>query len=566
MKLKTIELDQLKISAANVRKKKGKEIADLVPSIRARGLLQPLLVRPNCEGYEIVAGQRRYHALLKLAEEGYSQSVPCLVMAEGDDAAAIEASLAENIARLPMDEIDQYKAFAALVKQGRSAEDIAADFGITERLVSQRLAIANLIPPLLNAYAKEEIDARTIRALTLASKRQQREWWRLFTSEEQNAPMGAHLKDWLMGGAGIPVEHALFDVERYPGAILTDLFGEERYFDDAAKFWELQNTALADLKQRYIDDGWQDVEILEIGAHFASWDHVKAPKKKGGRVYFQIARDGEITVHEGFLPHKQAARRDKSGEEQQPVAQKAEITSAMQNYLGLHRHSVVRCELLKHPGIALRLAVAQIVAGSELWDVRADRQHADSQVIAESLAASKAEAEFAGERQALRVLLGLEGEATLCATHNTGFARPDLHEIFSGLLGLSDDDLMRALTFTVAETLASGSVLVEALGVLLKCDMAAYWQPDQPFFDLLRDKETINAIVREVAGKNAAAAHTTSTAKIQKKIVADALSGQRSCEVEHWQPRYMSFPMKAYTKRGGIEAMAGWSTVKRHYR
>ena len=38
-----------------------------------------------------------------------------------DNAKAIEASLAENIARLPMDEIDQYKAFAALVKEGNSA-------------------------------------------------------------------------------------------------------------------------------------------------------------------------------------------------------------------------------------------------------------------------------------------------------------------------------------------------------------------------------------------------------------------------------------------------------------
>jgi len=69
MKLQHIKIENLKTTAINVRKKGGKEIGDLLPSIRSLGLLQPLLVRKNCEGYEIVAGQRRYHALVKLVEE-----------------------------------------------------------------------------------------------------------------------------------------------------------------------------------------------------------------------------------------------------------------------------------------------------------------------------------------------------------------------------------------------------------------------------------------------------------------------------------------------------------------
>ncbi len=60
MKLQHIKIDDLKTTAINVRKKGGKDIADLLPSIRSLGILQPLLVRKNCEGYEIVAGQRRY--------------------------------------------------------------------------------------------------------------------------------------------------------------------------------------------------------------------------------------------------------------------------------------------------------------------------------------------------------------------------------------------------------------------------------------------------------------------------------------------------------------------------
>lgn len=101
MPLTHLNLNDLKPSSVNVRKKDSKAIGDLLPSIRSLGILQPLLVRPNCQGYEIVAGQHRYHALTVLAEDGEIEPVPCIVMDDGDDAKAIEASLAENIARLP---------------------------------------------------------------------------------------------------------------------------------------------------------------------------------------------------------------------------------------------------------------------------------------------------------------------------------------------------------------------------------------------------------------------------------------------------------------------------------
>ncbi len=99
MDLQHLDLNQLKPAKINVRKVGGKTCADLVPSIKSLGLIQPLLVRPNCEGFEVIAGQRRYEALKTIAEDGVSDPVPCIVMADGDDAKAIEASLAENVAR-----------------------------------------------------------------------------------------------------------------------------------------------------------------------------------------------------------------------------------------------------------------------------------------------------------------------------------------------------------------------------------------------------------------------------------------------------------------------------------
>jgi len=570
MKLQHIDLNDLKTTRLNVRKKGARDIADILPSIRAQGLLQPLLVRPNCEGFEIIAGQRRFHALQVLAEEteGELEPVPCLVMDEGDDAKAVEASLAENLARLPMDEIDQYKAFAALVKQGRSVDDIAAHFGITERLVTQRLAIANLIAPILKAYQLDDIHPATLRILTMATKAQQKAWWALYGSEDQHAPVGHRLKDWLFGGEQILTTAAIFDLSDYDGALISDLFGDDVYFDDPAKFWALQNAAIAALRQSYLDGDWQEVTVLEIGEHWASWEHVDMAKEDGGKVFICIDRNGEVTAHEGQLSRKEAERRLKAENGEDAAAPKPEITKVMQNYLELHRHAAVRVSLLEHRDIALRLAVAQIVAGSELWDVTAEPQKAATEAIGQSVTESKAEQRFGEARQNVRDLLGMtkKTDDTLVYRKDDWGKSHDLHKVFTKLLSLDDDAVMQVLAFVVAETLPSGSAMVEALGKLLGTDMVAFWSSDETFLDLVRDKEVINAMLGEVAGKSVADGNLTATAKVQKQIIADCLNGKRKDAKQDWQSRYMRFPMGSYTKRGGIRAVDAWESVGKHYR
>ncbi|UWQ31633.1 ParB/RepB/Spo0J family partition protein [Leisingera sp. M527] len=569
MELQHIELENLKPAAINVRKTGAKDVSDLLPSIKALGLLQPLLVRPNCEGFEIVAGQRRFHALQELEATGEKPDpVPCIIMREGDDAKAIEASLVENIARLPMDEIDQYKAFAALVKQGKDVDDIASEFGITERLVRQRLAIAYLLPPILTAYRKQDITASTVRLLTMATKKQQKAWLALYKEKDSHAPLGYQLKSWLFGGAQILVSNALFDPAAYKGGIVTDLFGDESYFDDPEQFWALQNAAIAQARQAYLGDGWEDVILLDIGEYFPAYDYVDTPKERGGKVYVRISESGEVTFFEGQLSRKEIKRREKAafGETEQ-TSQRPEITKAMQNYLSLHRHSAVRAELLQHPAIALRLAVAQIIAGSELWSVQADPQKANSDRISESLSANAGQERISNERKEVLELLGIEphSDETLVLRKDDWHICRDLPAIFAKLLNLSDEVVMRVLAIAIAECLPCGSALVETLGELLSVDMASFMQADEVFFDLLKDKEAINAMVSEVAGKSTAEANIIATAKVQKKIIADCLNGTRKPKTANWKPRYMAFPMRSYTKRGGIAAIEQWEAIKRHY-
>ena len=187
MELAHIPLDQLKLNKVNVRHgRKAPDVSDILPSIRERGILQPLLVRPNgpengTMRFEVVAGRRRFFAAQKALEEtGDFAPVPCAIMEKGDDAAAIEASLLENEARMPMDPMDRYEAFARLAKEGRTLSEIADLFATTEAFVRRTMALANLLPAIKRAYREDRIEHGTVRLLTMATKAQQAEWLDLF--------------------------------------------------------------------------------------------------------------------------------------------------------------------------------------------------------------------------------------------------------------------------------------------------------------------------------------------------------------------------------------------------
>jgi ParB family chromosome partitioning protein len=182
MELKHIDIACLSVSPANMRGvKKAPDLTNILPSVRARGVLVPLIVRPNGspETYEIVAGKRRYHAALVVAQEqGSMEALPCAVMDAGDDAAALEASLIENIARLDPDEVTRWETFTRLVKEGRSPEDISLTFGLTALQVKRTLALGNLLPRIRDLYRREIIDAVTVRHLTLPPSSASASGWR----------------------------------------------------------------------------------------------------------------------------------------------------------------------------------------------------------------------------------------------------------------------------------------------------------------------------------------------------------------------------------------------------
>ena len=559
MKLDFIDLGKLSISKANMRySRQAPDVSDILSSVRKRGILVPLLVRPNCgpDAFEIVAGARRFTAAKIVADEGGDgEALPCAILEDGDDAAAIEASMIENFKRLDADEVTQWESFARLVREGRDVEDIGATFGIPELLVQRILALGSLLPRIRNLYRKGEIDRATVRHLTLASRNQQKAWLALFDDPKQWAPTGHQLKGWLFGGTCIAIKHALFDTEGVKG-IVPDLFEKDSYFADAEAFWTAQNAAIDERRDTYIEAGWSDVVIVPPNEHFYEHEFVRMPKDKGGRVYVNIRANGEVAFHEGYVTGKEAKRIARGEQiDTGPKAPRPEVTGVMQNYIDLHRHAAVRAALTRHPKAALRLMIAHAVVGSPLWNLRPDPQRAGNEAVRESFETGKGETEFDTKRRAVIELLGFDPErATVTAQYGDG--RGDeraLVSLFLRLLDLPERAVMDVLMIVMGETLAVGSAAVEAVGGEIGVDMARYWQADDAFFECIRDKDVLTRIVAEVAGEAVAAANAGEKAKTLKRIVRDHLDGTNGRERhENWVPKWMAFPPAAYTARGGV--------------
>jgi ParB family chromosome partitioning protein len=554
MELRHIAIASLCVSPTNMRAKGKADLSHILPSIRARGVLVPLIVRPS-EGenrFEIVAGKRRYHAALAVAEEsGEDESLPCAIMAAGDDAAALEASLIENVARLDPDEVNLWESFTRLVREGRSPEDIALTFGLTELQVKRTLALGNLLPRIRALYRKGDIDAATVRHLTLASKARQRDWLGLLDDPEAYCPTGHQLKAWLFGGASVPVSAALFDMAAYEGEIVSDLFGDECYFADSASFWTTQTAAIEAKAEVYREAGWSEVIVLPTGETFHGWEHERCPKRKGGKVFISVGSRGEVTVHEGYVSLKEARRRAKGEASQDDKPVRPEVSAPLQNYVDLHLHTAVRADLARHPSLALRVMVAHAIAGSPLWNVRIEAQRAATDAISESVEGCASEARFDEKRRAVLALLGFDPE-TPTVTHGYG-GEHGLAGLLVPLTELPDAQVLDVLAIVMAETLEAGSALIEVLGPMIGTDMAKVWQADDALLDLIKDREVLGAVLADVAGTDVAAANGAATGKVKRKIIRDCLTGENGrAKVTGWVPKWMAFPPAAYTERGGV--------------
>jgi ParB family chromosome partitioning protein len=138
----------------------------LAGSLRERGVLQPVLVRPVAGGtYQLVAGERRWRA----ARLAGLETIPALVRAR-DDAEALEAALIENMAREDLNPVEEARACAALVEElGLTRETVGLRVGRSRVAVSNLLRLLDLPDETLALVERGDLSEGHGRALLLAT-------------------------------------------------------------------------------------------------------------------------------------------------------------------------------------------------------------------------------------------------------------------------------------------------------------------------------------------------------------------------------------------------------------
>lgn len=145
-------------------------LQELVDSIREHGVLQPVLVRPKGEDYEIIAGERRWRA----ARLAGLDRLPALVK-DIEDIRAAEISLVENLQREDLSAIEEALAFKNLLERCQyTQEQVAARVGKSRAYVANTIRLLNLSPEIIEMIEQKKISPGHARALlSLRSPREQ---------------------------------------------------------------------------------------------------------------------------------------------------------------------------------------------------------------------------------------------------------------------------------------------------------------------------------------------------------------------------------------------------------
>jgi ParB family chromosome partitioning protein len=138
-RIRQIRINKIAPNPHQARSELG-EMKDLVNSIREKGILEPILVRPKNGDYEIIAGERRYMASRKIG----LNEIPCIVM-NVNDIEAMEISLIENLQRLDLDVFEEADGLRYLSENyGYNHEQISKKLGKARSTVTEIISISRI--------------------------------------------------------------------------------------------------------------------------------------------------------------------------------------------------------------------------------------------------------------------------------------------------------------------------------------------------------------------------------------------------------------------------------------
>jgi ParB family chromosome partitioning protein len=158
-----LALDDIRPSPAQMRRRfPADSLRELADSIREHGVLQPVLVRPAADGYELIAGERRWRA----ARQAGLERIPAVVREDAADDESLLLGLVENLQREDLDPIEEAHGIQRLIDQfGLTQDQAATRLGRSRVTVNQALSLLRACPAVSSATASGAISAGHARAL-----------------------------------------------------------------------------------------------------------------------------------------------------------------------------------------------------------------------------------------------------------------------------------------------------------------------------------------------------------------------------------------------------------------
>ena len=585
-----IPLNKLDVAPENSRKTNvTARQEELKASIKAYGLLQPLLVRPaDKKGrFFVVDGQRRLLALKALAKDKVLKATFSVKCEKVDPSIAQELSLTANVQAQTMHPADQFEAFYALNQNNVSVGDVAARFGVSKKTVKQRLKLAGVSPKLLALYREGEMSLEHLEAFTLSDdhKKQETVWSQLSHWQRNPRHIKAFLTENKVSSKDPRVKFVTIEGYKKAGGHLEgDLFSEDFYLTNLELLERLVSDKINETAKTVEAEGWSFVEVsrdyefiqqfgriwpepVELGKEDAERlttveDKIKSlqeayddadnqdeldetldaleieheqlvekteaysEEQKASAGAYVAYSHGEINIIRGLV-EKQALTHKK---ETKP---KKAISERLLERLTAHKTLALQDVLSNSPQIAFDLMLAEMVKrtftvylGQNGSCFHLSMQSPSLPREDESLKNSFASANRQKAFEQWEAMLKPDGDIPLYET----------------ISSLKKDQKLKLFAFCFAGTLdvvehpkefvsQSQQEMVNWLADLLKLDMTQYWKPGASLYFNHISKDNILNAVREVKGLEVADA----LKKLKKSELV--MAAEKRLEDSNWLPK-----------------------------
>ncbi|MFK4260093.1 ParB N-terminal domain-containing protein [Agrobacterium tumefaciens] len=393
MQILKLDPRALKNNPDDTRRSKSSPQSDalLLATVKAVGIIQPPVISPEADGgngYIIQAGHRR----VKQAIAAGLDEITVLVVEAANDNGAMR-SMVENIAREPLNPIDQWRGIERLVALGWTEEAIGVALALPLRQIRKLRLLANVLPAMLDHMALGDMpNEQQLRTIAAASIEEQKEVWKA------NKPKKAERADW-------------YNISR--ALSKTRMFAKDASFgDDLAQAygieWVEDLFAPADQDSRYTTNieaflgaqqEWMTSNLPKKGAivEVNNWGQPELPKKaeriygkpsKSDHVAMYLDRDGKVQSVAFRMPEDKkkgkggaSADNDAGGTVDDPVIDapkpRPDVTQKGQDMIGDFRTDALH-EALGRAPIEDDLLMALLVLAFAGLNVRVDSGASDS--------------------------------------------------------------------------------------------------------------------------------------------------------------------------------------------